>query len=114
MSRSVSVYVAALTAFAICLLVPAGVFLGYAVMDGDQDTSTSSFLMFAAIFGLPATVFAWGASRIWIGSRARGSVVQRTAGIFKGRGPYMTAEEERHAFEQGVADDVMEGMRRQQ
>lgn len=39
---------------------------------------------------------------------------QNTAGIFKGAGPALTAEEERDAFEQGVADDVMERARRQQ
>jgi AbrB family looped-hinge helix DNA binding protein len=41
-----------------------------------------------------------------------GSVVARTAGIFKGAGPTLTAEEERAAFEQAVADEVMETMER--
>ena len=38
------------------------------------------------------------------------SVVARTAGIFKHAGPPLSAEEERAAFEQAVADDVIQHM----
>lgn len=41
-----------------------------------------------------------------------GSVVDRTAGMLKHGGPVLSAEEERAAFEQAVADDVMERMNR--
>ncbi|MBI2906996.1 MAG: AbrB/MazE/SpoVT family DNA-binding domain-containing protein [Chloroflexi bacterium] len=36
------------------------------------------------------------------------SVVERTAGVFKGTGPVLTAEELRVAAEEAIADDVME------
>lgn len=36
----------------------------------------------------------------------RGSAVERTAGIFKGNRPPLTAKEEREQFEQGVAEEV--------
>ena len=41
-----------------------------------------------------------------------GSVTARTAGMFKGAGPVLSAEELRAAFEQAVADEVMENMER--
>ena len=41
-----------------------------------------------------------------------GSVVARTVGMFKGTGPVLSAEEERAAFEQAVADEVMQSMER--
>ena len=42
------------------------------------------------------------------------SWVERTAGMFKGRGPSVppTAKEFRDMYEQGVADEVMESMNR--
>ena len=41
-----------------------------------------------------------------------GSVVARTAGMFKGTGLVPSAEEERAAFEQAVADEVMGSIER--
>ena len=41
-----------------------------------------------------------------------GSVVARTAGMFKGTGPVPSAEEEGAAFEQAVADEVMGSIER--
>jgi AbrB family looped-hinge helix DNA binding protein len=40
------------------------------------------------------------------------SVVERTKGIFKTNLPRLTPEEERAAFEQAVADEVVESMNR--
>ena len=39
------------------------------------------------------------------------SVAERTAGILKGEGPTLTAEEERAAFERAVAGQVAESLR---
>ena len=41
-----------------------------------------------------------------------GSVTERTAGIFRGAGPALTAEELRECVAQGVADEVVESMER--
>ena len=49
-----------------------------------------------------------------VGVEAAGNWAERTAGIFKHSGTALTPEEERDAFEQSVADDVMERARRQQ
>lgn len=38
----------------------------------------------------------------------KGSVVERTAGIFKGRGPVLTAEELREAAEKAIAEEAVE------
>jgi len=40
--------------------------------------------------------------------RAAGSVVEATAGAFKGYGPALTAEELREAAENAIAEDVVE------
>ena len=40
--------------------------------------------------------------------RPTGSVVERTAGAFKGHGPVLTAEQMRDAAEQAIAEDVVE------
>ena len=38
----------------------------------------------------------------------KGSVVKRTAGVFKGRGPVLTAEELREAAEKAIAEEAVE------
>jgi antitoxin (DNA-binding transcriptional repressor) of toxin-antitoxin stability system len=40
----------------------------------------------------------------------KGSVIARTAGMLAGDIPALSAEQEREAFEQGVAEEVMEEM----
>lgn len=39
-----------------------------------------------------------------------GSVVEQTAGVFRGAGSYLTAKQLRRAAEQAIAEDVLERM----